>query len=100
MAEISKFTDADALKIFKHVYRQLGFYKNPNVDTNKIRTDYYIFPAHEVDGYSLYKTILEYCYLYDRKNLKSLADIIVTLPHDIQIDGNRKHAFFAKHMIF
>ena len=94
MAEISKFTSADAIKIFKHVHRQLGFYKNPDVDTNKINTDYYISPAREVDGYSRYKAILGTCYLYGRKNLKTLAGIIVTLPRDVEAGGNREHDFF------
>lgn len=96
MAEISKFTNADAIKIFKHVHRQLGFYKNSDVDVNQIHKDYYISPPRESDGYRRYKEILNDCYLYGRKNLKTLAGIIVTLPRDVEPGGNREHDFFRE----
>ena len=96
MAEISKFTDSDAIKIFKHVHRQLGYYKNTDVDTTKINTDYYVSPPRKIDGYSRYKSILNDCYLYGRKNLKTLAGIIVTLPRDIEVGGEHEHEFFRE----
>ena len=94
MASIQKFTHSEAFNQFRHVLRQLSQYGNPDVKPEKIGEDYYISPPREKDGYSLYKTILDKSYIYGKRDLKTLAGIIVTLPQDVPADGQEERNFF------
>jgi hypothetical protein len=94
MASIQKFSHGEVYNQFRHVLRQLAEYGNPDVDTERIHDDYYISPARESDGYRRYKEILDKCYLYGKRDLKTLAGIIVTLPKDVPSGGQEEQAFF------
>lgn len=94
MASIQKFTHTKAFNQFRHVLRQLSQYGNPDVKPEKIGEDYYISPPREKDGYSLYKEILDKSYIYGKRDLKTLAGIIVTLPQDVPTGGQEERDFF------
>lgn len=96
MASIQKFTHSEAFNQFRHVLRQLSQYGNPDVKPEKIDEDYYISPPRETDGYSRYKDILDKAYIYGKRDLKTLAGIIVTLPKDVPSGGQEELEFFSE----
>lgn len=96
MASIQKFSHGEVYNQFRHVLRQLAEYGNPDVATERIHDDYYISPARESDGYRRYKEILDRSYLYGKRDLKTLAGIIVTLPQDVPIGGQEEKTFFQE----
>ena len=96
MASIQKFSHGEVYNQFRHVLRQLAEYGNPDVATERIHDDYYISPARESDGYRRYKEILDRSYLYGKRDLKTLAGIIVTLPQDVPIGGQEEQTFFQE----
>ena len=96
MASIQKFEHSEVFNQFRHVQRQLKQYGNIDVDAERIHEDYYISPTRKIDGYSLYKEILDRCYLYGKKDLKTMAGIIVTLPQDVPVGGQEELEFFSE----
>ena len=105
MAVMSKYTGA--YNILKHNNRLIKNDKNKDIDSSRTHLNYSLTPYLDVPEdeyfarreeirrkeYEHYKQRKSECYVYDREDIKTLAECIVTLPKEIT-DPVEKKQFF------
>ena len=92
MISFHKYTHKAAYMQITHVEMSSQQYYNPDTDTFPITEDIFISPDRGVSGYHYYKQLRQQCYVYGRANVKTLIEIIITLPHDVP--ENREMEFW------
>ena len=72
---------ANISEVFKHSLRQHKTYRNRDIDLNRSKDNYQIGPERN-DPYKFYKDRLSQVYCYNRKDVKTCCEWIVSLPKD------------------
>lgn len=84
MASIDKYTDTAAFAIIGHVDRSLNYehMSNQDIAFERSHLNEQLSPERDCTSYEYYQKLIQGCYVYGRNDVKTLAGVIITLPHD------------------
>lgn len=83
MASVKKFTDRAVVNQLRHIERTIKIPQNKDIDISKLHYDYFVSPEREMSSYSYYKARKEELYVYNRKDVVTMAGWVVTAPKDL-----------------
>ena len=93
MAHVEKYTDEEVSPILRHNSRKIKNNSNKDIDPKLTHLNYSLAPRRRMDPYVYYKRRKAQLYCYDRKDVKTMAGFIITLPKEITIP-EKKNEFF------
>lgn len=86
-------SNSEISAMFKHSLRRHKTYRNKDIDLERSKENYIVGPERN-DPYTFYKERLSQVYCYNRKDVKTLCEWIVSLPKDTPL--TEEHAFFTE----
>jgi len=98
MASVKKYTNAAAAQIFTHNERTAKAHKNEQIDRSKSKGNYRLFAprkgsaGNEISDREYYKQRLEQLKVWNRKDVKTACEWIITLPASVS-DADEKEFF-------
>jgi len=94
MASVKKFTEGAIVNQLRHIERAIENPSNKDIDDARLDEDYFLSPERGMSSYSYYKSRKEQLYVYNRKDVVTMAGWVVTAPKDLAVGGER--AFFEE----
>lgn len=85
MASVKKFTEGAIVNQLRHIERTIENPSNREIDTSKLHRDYFLSPERDMSSYSYYKSRKEQLYVYNRKDVVTMAGWVVTAPKDLAV---------------
>ena len=85
MASVEKISQDNIYNIIRHNERLNQHYSNKDVDINKKNLDYSLI-QRDISSYDYYKERISQCYVYGRKDVKTIFSWVITVPEDIPKD--------------
>ena len=99
MAAIAKYADvAAACRILIHNNRNVNYHScsNPDIVPQLSRYNYSLSPKRTLPPHEYFEKRLSEVYIYPRKDIIKMAEIICTLPEEISLDDlDAQRDFFA-----
>ena len=93
MAHVEKYTDEEVSPILRHNSRKIKNNSNKDIDPTLTHLNYSLAPHRRMDPFVYYKRRKAQLYCYGRKDVKTMAGFIITLPKEIT-DPQKKNEFF------
>lgn len=93
MAHVEKYTDEEVSPILRHNSRKIKNNSNKDIDPKLSHLNYSLAPHRRMDPFIYYKRRKAQLYCYGRKDVKTLAGFVITLPKEIT-DPDKQNEFF------
>ena len=95
MASIMKYTNRnhDIDRILAHHERSLKNNSNKDIDPERFCENKRLHPQRNMSDKAYYYSLIDECYVYGRADVKTLGEIIVTAPQEL--DKSREDEFFS-----
>ena len=90
MSSVKKFTEGAIVNQLRHIERTIQNPSNKDIDVSKINYDYYLSPERGMSSYSYYKIRKEELYVYNRKDVVTMAGWVVTAPKDLAKEEEKR----------
>lgn len=84
MASFKKFTAGAVMNQIRHVERTIENPSNTNIEQDKLDSCYNLAPYRGMSSYSYFKQLIDSSYVYGRADVKVMAGIVCTAPHDLR----------------
>lgn len=94
MASVAKFTEDAVVNQLRHIERTITNPSNRDIDTSRIHKNYFLSPERDMSSYNYYKFRKEQLYVYNRKDVVTMAGWVVTAPKNLPV--NDEKIFFEK----
>lgn len=92
MASVKKFAEGAVVNQLRHIERTITNPSNKDIDASRLCNDYFLSPEREMSSYSYYKLRKEQLYIYNRKDVVTMAGWVVTAPKELAREDEK--AFF------
>ena len=93
MARVCKFTESAVYNELRHNHREIKKDRNLDIDPKRSHLNYSLTPKREISELEYYKKRKNELYCYNRKDVKTMAGWIVTLPKEITSPDKIKNFF-------
>lgn len=93
MARVCKFTEAAVYNELRHNHREIKKDRNLDIDPQRSHLNYSLTPPRNISELNYYKKRKAELYCYNRKDVKTMAGWIVTLPKEIVSAEMTTHFF-------
>lgn len=89
MSSVKKFTEKSVVNQLRHIERTLENPSNKEIDATRLHKDYFLSPERDMSSYSYYKWRKEQLYVYNRKDVVTMAGWVVTAPKDLAVNDEK-----------
>lgn len=89
MASVKKFSEAEVINQLRHIERTIYNPTNKDIDMDKTHLNYSLSPQREVSSLNYYKHRKSELHCMNRKDVKTLAGWIITVPTDLPVNEHR-----------
>lgn len=94
MASVQKFTEGAVRNQLRHNAREIADSSNHDIDRSRSKFNYALTPDHGgLSDYEYYQQRKSELYVWNRRDVKTMAGWVVTLPREIT-DPEQQRAFF------
>lgn len=91
MAHIDKATRLQAVGLFRHDMRLSEEHSNINIDKSKSKNNYNLIDDNPLERY---QKRLDELYVLNRKDVNTLAEIVISVPEEIKYKAKARELFF------
>lgn len=93
MASVKKHTDAAVYNVLRHSNRTIPNSSNVDIDVSRTADNYCLHPDRNMGDYDYYKQLKQHLYVFQRKDVKTMATWVITCPKEIT-DRIEQERFF------
>jgi hypothetical protein len=83
MGAIAKFTDNNVRNLIRHYRREIKNDRNTDIDQTRTHLNYCLTPKRELTEWQYYKQRKKEVFCYNRSDVKTVADFVITAPKEL-----------------